>query len=274
MKRRHVHNQRGFTLIELSMVAVIIALLAVAVTTGKGLLEASRIRSLITELIDLNETFLLFREKYNDIPGDMSDAWDYWGSNCMPTADLCNGNGDERIGNTLLPTDNYETGTAWRHLQLAEMLGGNMLDGTASIVGTGFIDEVIGVNLPPSDVIIGAGYHVFTYNVFVESGPLVGTPILLGTHILLASFGDVFATPVLAPRQASVIDNKLDDGIPRVGKIKGNPIGIINGQEDSCYKPWSTTTSLRESEYYIETNATNCVIYYRLDTSRGDTVHQ
>ncbi len=266
-------KKQGFSLIELAMIAVIIALLTAAVSTGKSLMEASRLRSLMGELSEINKSFLLFQEKYLELPGDMSDAWDYWGTDCMSTADLCNGDGNERIGDSLLP-DNYETGMAWRHLQLAKLLGGPPMDGTASVVGGGFVSNVIGVNLPPSDAITGAGYYVETFAYYFTSGLLAGQPNILGTHIQLSGFPAVFPLSVLTPDQASVIDRKLDDGIPRVGKVKGVTTGVTTGDEDACSLPRGGFTDLREPVYQLGINKPNCSIYYRIDNSLKDTRHQ
>lgn len=265
-------KKHGFSLIELAMIAVIIALLTAAIATGKSLVEASRLRSLMGELSEINKSFLLFQEKYLELPGDMSDAWDIWGTDCMSTADLCNGDGDERITDSLSP-DNYETGTAWKHLQLAKLLGGPPMDGTTSAVGDGWVDEIPGVNLPPSDAITSAGYYVATFAEFFTTGPLTGTPNYLGTHVELAGFPGTLPFPVLTPDQASVVDRKLDDGIPKVGKIKGINVGTITGDPDSCYLP-RVFTDLRDPTYQLVIEKPTCAILYRIDNSLKDTQHQ
>ncbi len=252
MKQRHTHSQGGFTLIELSIVAVIIALLAVAVTTGKGLLEHARIRSLSQEMLDLGEAFTFFQEQYDDLPGDMSDAWDYWGTTCAAVEIDCNGNGNERIADKFAFPINQETYMAWRHLQLAGMLGGNELtgqDGTP-LPADGRRDDVVGVHIPASNTIASAGYWVQTIDT------LPGNVPFFGTYITFAAPG-VFYSPVLSPRQLSVIDHKLDDGRPRTGRIRDN----ASGNDSGIFCSDNATL-----EYYADIDDKNtCVLNFKID---------
>lgn len=65
--------RHGFTLIELSIVLVIIGLLAGGVIAGKALIEAAQIRSFVKQRERFDTAFNTFKLKYNCVPGDCVD---------------------------------------------------------------------------------------------------------------------------------------------------------------------------------------------------------
>jgi prepilin-type N-terminal cleavage/methylation domain-containing protein len=67
-----MHTRSGFTLIELSIVLVIIGLIAGGVLVGRDLIEAARIRQQITEIEQFKTAVNTFRIKYNGLPGDLN----------------------------------------------------------------------------------------------------------------------------------------------------------------------------------------------------------
>jgi prepilin-type N-terminal cleavage/methylation domain-containing protein len=71
-------KQHGFTLVELSIVIVIIGLIVAGVTAGQSLVAAAKIQSQITELKKYEVAYNIFKLEYNAVPGDMSNAISYW----------------------------------------------------------------------------------------------------------------------------------------------------------------------------------------------------
>lgn len=67
----HSHRLQGFTLLELTMVLVIIGLLASAVLVGRELVTASQIRATIAQVEQFNAAVNTFRGKYEYLPGDI-----------------------------------------------------------------------------------------------------------------------------------------------------------------------------------------------------------
>src|ERR1700710_2201298 len=70
MRRRHGENQ-GFTLIELSIVLVIIGLIVGGVLVGQDLIKAAATRAQISQIEKYNQAVNTFKTKYNGIPGDL-----------------------------------------------------------------------------------------------------------------------------------------------------------------------------------------------------------
>src|SRR6187549_3006919 len=65
-------NQKGFTLIELSIVLVIIGLIVGGVLVGRDLIKAAQLRKQISQITDVNLGANTFKLKYNALPGDIS----------------------------------------------------------------------------------------------------------------------------------------------------------------------------------------------------------
>jgi len=129
-------KNNGFTLLELSIVIVIIGLIVAGISAGQSLVRQAQLRSFVTELASLETAVNTFRLQYSAIPGDMNNASSYWGTGgagACPTSD-CNGNGNRQI-NT-----NDERFRAWQHLAFADVIDG-------SFTGTG-LNVTIGVNVP------------------------------------------------------------------------------------------------------------------------------
>jgi prepilin-type N-terminal cleavage/methylation domain-containing protein len=65
-------SQSGFTLVELSIVLVIIGLLVGGVLVGSDLINAAQIRSQIRQFDELNAGVATFQLKYGSLPGDLT----------------------------------------------------------------------------------------------------------------------------------------------------------------------------------------------------------
>ena len=64
-------DQRGFTLVELSIVLVILGLLVGGVLSGQSLIRAAELRAVSTEHSKFVTAMNSFRDKYFAAPGDM-----------------------------------------------------------------------------------------------------------------------------------------------------------------------------------------------------------
>ena len=64
----------GFTLIELSVVLVIIGLIVGGVLVGQDLIRAATLQAQITQIQKFNTAANTFRLKFNALPGDVANA--------------------------------------------------------------------------------------------------------------------------------------------------------------------------------------------------------
>ena len=72
--RKSLKTQRGFSLIELSIVLIIIGLLVAGITSGQSLIESAKVRSLMNEIREYETAVHVFRTKNdNRFPGDVKN---------------------------------------------------------------------------------------------------------------------------------------------------------------------------------------------------------
>ena len=211
--------KQGFSLVELSIVLVILGLLTGGILAGQNLIRAAELRSVTTQYNAFSAAVQTFRDKYFALPGDMRNAEAFWGqaasgASCATTAststETCNGDGDGRVEST--------GGTAneifrfWQHLANAGLVEGSY----TGVTGSGGTNHgVTGMNVPRGRISNSGWfsyYHGAATNHFnraLENVIYVGGQTATGgTH------DDIFT-----PEEAWNIDTKMDDGRPAYGNV-------------------------------------------------------
>ena len=112
MQRLPVRPQakRGFTLVEIAIVLVIIGLLLGGVLKGQGLIDSAKVKNIIQQSNSLSAAVNSYQDKFRALPGD-----DVQGTLHAPGA-TGNGNGDGQITEYLL---------APQHLALSGFITGS-----------------------------------------------------------------------------------------------------------------------------------------------------
>lgn len=205
----------GFSLTELSIVIVIIALLLSAILKGQNLINDAKLQSIVSEVSNNQVAVNSFYAKYSKYPGDFNEAVSYWGAT---TKDGDN-NGHIEFKNSA-GTPVYEGYRLWQHLSYAGMVSSPYL-GTAT---TGA--ATLGTDVPISKS--GGGY-LFDYSSSSSAydkitagayGMLAKNIMLLGLPLATTS-SPIKANGILTPTQAMGIDTKIDDGVPTSGSVMG-----------------------------------------------------
>jgi len=242
---------KGFTLIELSIVLVIIGLLVAGITGGQSLIRAAELQSVVKDTQQFKTALNTFSLQYNSLPGDLSNASEYW-PDCDPTPPIgrpCDGNDDGEIGLFLgVAADNpHEIFRAWQHLALAGLLPGEF---TGLGVGLGNFTVTPGSNAPASKL-EGGAYWMAEWNSAIATGfatPNVsrrdGLAIYLGAEDPF--FGGVYHLGgLLSPADARVIDKKADDGNPDSGDVlsMSGGLGFLPTATDTCFVPAAAPTA-------------------------------
>ena len=220
----------GFSLVELAIVLVILGLLVGGVLSGKSLIHASELRGITTERNNFYSAIYAFRDKYLQLPGDLNNAYQFWGATCgtdTATASTgCNGNGGGTISLT-----NGEAVNAWEHLSRAGLISGSY-DGTG-VVSVGQV-RVSTTNSPASKytnmywgINEEAAYHA-------GGGP-VGLYLHLGPITGLFSYVLASGRPGIARDDAWNIDTKLDDGKANTGKMRGENVNSCSDGGSDYY---------------------------------------
>jgi prepilin-type N-terminal cleavage/methylation domain-containing protein len=224
-------SSAGFTLIELSIVLVIIGLIVGGVLVGQDLIRAAEIRATISQIEKFNTATNTFRGKFNALPGDMNystratfgfntgaastAAGGCGGASSTPTSGFGDGDGliDTMYGPGTLSIMIGETTCYW--VDLSSGVAGNLIDGGFA-TGNMQIAPVLGfTNLPlyfPSSK-LGRGNMIYAYE-------LGGINYFGMSNIKsFTAGGGTTSTGSMAPVQAYNIDKKVDDGYPNSGNV-------------------------------------------------------
>jgi prepilin-type N-terminal cleavage/methylation domain-containing protein len=239
----------GFTMIEISIVLVIIGLIIGGILAGQSMIRAAQLRAQIKQIDAINAAVNTFQAKYNCLPGDCAIASTFFGQgwqyhNCGGSY-WVNGDGngqlgvDSRVDNIQMGGYNFEDTLFWDHLIAAGLFTSaspfSCQHLTGSFYGTaGRLDTLYIVvayydgskSLPVEPAGVPGHYYSL-----VRSGPTSQTGCYWS--------GAGYVGEVLTPADAFAIDSKIDDGLPMSGAVTAaqgcthlflnNPIGGWDG---------------------------------------------
>ena len=131
-QRLRIHRlsvQRGFNLLEIAIVLVIVGLLLGGVLRGQELIASSRVRHLIAQQEGIKSAFYGFMDRYRQMPGDYAGAAK--ALRCPNGATCLNGNGNGIVEDAASPvtidgvaSEAAESLLVWMHLASAGFLNG------------------------------------------------------------------------------------------------------------------------------------------------------
>lgn len=251
--------RRAFSLVELSIVLVILGLLVGGILAGQSLIRAAELRSVISDYQRYKTATATFRDMYFGLPGDITSATLLWGkdnaactghSGTAATPGTCNGDGD------LVMEQGAANGTSenfqfWKQLSLA-----GLIEGTYSGLsgpGSGH-DAVLGTNTPRSRINT-AGWSTrgdYGNNFAGDAWSFAGN---YGNIDNFGSDNGVYGMEgaVLEPEEAWNIDTKLDDGKPGMGMVYGQNWGACST---------ATSATDRSKDYKLDTTSAVCSLWF------------
>jgi hypothetical protein len=253
---------RGFTLVEMSIILVIVGLLVGGVMVGKTLIRSAALRGVASEYQRFNTAMQNFREQYSSLPGDLANATHYWGvattcpgdSTHTSLTGTCNGNGNDQVESSA--PNSVETLRFWQHLVYAGQIEGSYSGTSGGAANT--YTTTIGVNTPSSKI-DGAGWSIWTAGYY----DYTSTALFEGNYVNTFFYGaqvtdNITQGAVLAPKDAKTIDTKMDDGMPATGNIR------VREDQTACHTGGtSATTSISTSATYdVSQNGANCSLMF------------
>ncbi len=208
-------QQRAFTLVELSIVLVVIGLIVGGVLVGKDLIRNAEFRATISDVEDYRTAVSTFRGKYNALPGDIpQSAATAFG--LTPSGVSCGSNNkliDDYFCNTPAPyMVSGEASAFWVNLSEAKLIKGSYILTSPSSGGL-----QAGTHIPMPKV----GRSMLAYHDGQGQNWFVIGPdtVAAGTPYSYSVSG------ALMPSEAWTLDKKMDDGMPNSGAVRAGSLG-------------------------------------------------
>lgn len=233
----------GFTLLELSIVLVIIGLIVGGILVGQDLIKASEVRSTVGQIEKYNSSVNAFRTKYGGIPGDLpaANALAFGLATRAGSAGRGDGNGlvDSTGGTNSSEVFGQEVALFWNDLSQANLVDGQFtgLTNVDSAAPLAVTTAEISLTFPPAR--LARGNYITVGN---NAG--INYYLILGLSSVTVTTGQYTATANLTPTEAYNMDNKLDDGQPNTGVVqaKGTPASTANFFTDDS--SWAATSAV------------------------------
>jgi prepilin-type N-terminal cleavage/methylation domain-containing protein len=213
-----MRKEKGFTLVEIAIVLVIIGLLLGGILKGQEMITQAKIKNVIADMSGVSAAMYGYQDRYRALPGDDKKA-DRWSG-------ATKGDGDGVVGGLWTAT----TGEAinfWDHLRRAGFVSGSGAENPFNAV-SGKMGVQTGAGDTPPTGILSDGL----------------TPATTFTSLVLCSAG-------LPDKIAISVDAQMDDGLGKKGSLRGkkasgNPSAVSTTADDYAEDGVSTYMVCRQ----------------------------
>jgi prepilin-type N-terminal cleavage/methylation domain-containing protein len=202
--------QKGFTLVEIAIVLVIIGLLLGGILKGQEMITQAKIKNVIADVTGVSAAMYGYQDRYRALPGDDKNATTRWTG--LPANGAGAGNGViEGVYQSATATD--ESRLYWDHLRRAGFIAGTGNENPFNAVsGKTGVQTGDGTGATPGGVL----------------GTAASTQLFTGLMLCTANLPDKIAVSV---------DSQMDDGKGKAGSVRGmkggpNPALVLNAAAD------------------------------------------
>jgi len=231
-----VKAQRGFTLLEIVIVVLIVGLILAGVVKGQEMITSAKVKRVSGQLDEIRAAFLGFEDRFKAIPGDYAEA-----ALTLDCGGPClRGNGNGRIRSNETPVGGnqvHEDLLVWTHLAASGLLKGDyrMVDGQALATESSVLKNPF-----------GAYMHVaFDGWYGINDG---------GTRRHNLKTGAQVPVEVVAE-----LDRKTDDGLPYGGSVQFSSFAANSAPGPTEGGAGTCTTSLGPGATWdLASGSSNC----------------
>ncbi|MBT4989835.1 MAG: type II secretion system protein [Rickettsiales bacterium] len=189
--------RKAFSLIELSVVIIIIGLLTASIIAGVGVVKSAKTRALVNDLKEYETSYYAFYSTYSGFPGDIVNASYFWSG-------AINGDDDGFI-EYISGNATEEFANAWTHLSLAEFTPA----------------DYSALEYPEAEDGIIKYVMIYYSSMHSESG----NSITIETENFAG---------IITPLEAYQLDCKIDECSPTIGSILIDNGDGVTGSSSTC----------------------------------------
>ena len=219
-------NKKGFSLIELSIVLIIIGLLVAGITGGASLIKSAELRAVMTDIRNYQTAVNAYYTSRGELPGTSGSSEMNFANSCLAWAQMVNeGIVDANLGSftTISGTKQYTCSPSTITSVTAENSVGSKMKG---------------------------GYYALGYNSDMLANVifLVGSgQTAAGMTSATAGVASALSSTVISRKDAKFLDDKMDNGISDSGKIYGFTGSNSGSTSEGCDYDNSSTTLKNET---------------------------
>ena len=183
-------TQKGFTLVEIAIVLVIIGLLLGGILKGQEMITQAKIKNAIADFSGVSAAYFGYLDRYRAIPGDDAGATRWSGAPVTTTSDrVLTGS-----YNAATATPEPESRLWWDHLRRSGFISGS------------------GTDQPQ---------NAFNGTIGVQTGDGAATPAAVLANASGGFTNLIMCSSNLPDKVAIAMDVQMDDGDVRTGAVRG-----------------------------------------------------
>ena len=266
-------SELGFTLIELSIVLVIIGFVVGGVLVGQDLIRAAAVRAQIAQIENFNTAVNTFQGKYEGLPGDLDATSAAQFGFVTRGQNKAEGDGNgviEGVG-FYSPEASFgacitggETATFWVDLSTAHLIDGSFNTATETNGLPVVSSSNYSAYFPEAKI---SGNYIAVWSGGIQLMATGNGSLNNGrNYFLLEGFKD-FPTCfpdvslALSVQQAYAIDKKIDDGLPQLGNV----MAIVDDNNTA----WAGSTDLTQGPFTTANPGSSTTCFDNSSTANG-----